>query len=176
MTLEALGNIGEAAGAIAVVVSLVYLITQMRQNTLSIRSATYQSVVGTAAGCNQILTQNKELARIFRVGGENLSELDDDERLQFSFLCMQFFDIFENLYLQYLHGTIDTDYWLPRQRSYLALFSKPGFADRWAECRPNYTEKFGRLIDEGLASIQSDPNAEGVDFLFGQTAPDRSRV
>ncbi len=37
MTLEDLGNLGEIIGAIAVVISLVYLAVQIRQNTAQIR-------------------------------------------------------------------------------------------------------------------------------------------
>jgi hypothetical protein len=37
-TIQDLGAIGEFVGAIVVVVTLVYLVLQIRQNTLSIRS------------------------------------------------------------------------------------------------------------------------------------------
>ena len=40
---QLLGNYGEFFGAIAVVVTLVYLTTQVRQNTNAIQSSTYAS-------------------------------------------------------------------------------------------------------------------------------------
>ena len=43
MSLEALGNIGEFVGALAVVISLLYLAAQMRQNSPLVRASTYQS-------------------------------------------------------------------------------------------------------------------------------------
>ena len=43
--LQSLGNIGEFVGAIGVVVSLVYLAQQMKQNTTSVRAASFNSMV-----------------------------------------------------------------------------------------------------------------------------------
>ncbi len=39
MTLQDLGNIGEFVAAIGVIISLVYLARQIRQNTESVRAA-----------------------------------------------------------------------------------------------------------------------------------------
>jgi hypothetical protein len=42
-TAQLLGNFGEFFGAIAVVVTLIYLAGQLRQNTSALRSSTYES-------------------------------------------------------------------------------------------------------------------------------------
>jgi hypothetical protein len=44
MSLEDLGNIGELIAAIGVIVSLVYLAVQMRQNTAALQSGSRQQV------------------------------------------------------------------------------------------------------------------------------------
>ena len=44
MSLNDLANIGQVIGAIAVVISLIYVAFQIRQNTNAVRSATAQSV------------------------------------------------------------------------------------------------------------------------------------
>ena len=46
MNWEAIGAIAETLGAIGVIASLVYLAGQIRQNTRSIRGATYQDLIG----------------------------------------------------------------------------------------------------------------------------------
>ena len=45
MSLRDLGNLGEFIGAMGVVVSLVYLARQMSQNTVSVRAASFNSMV-----------------------------------------------------------------------------------------------------------------------------------
>ena len=44
MTLDDLANLGEIVGAIAVLVTLIYLAIQLRQNTSAIKAQTYQEV------------------------------------------------------------------------------------------------------------------------------------
>lgn len=164
-----MGNIGEAVGAVAVVVSLVYLVVQIRQNTRSIRAATYPSIVSAAADCNQTISRDKALARIMRLGSDDPSALDADEQVQFSFLCMQLFDIFENLYLQHVHGDLDDEYWVPRRKSFLALFRSPGFAERWAVHRDDYSPSYREMVEAGIAPGPEDARARPTPP--GEAAP-----
>ena len=60
MNWEAIGAIGETIGAIAVVLTLVYLSIQIRQNTRSVRAATYQSVAEALADCSYKLVGHME--------------------------------------------------------------------------------------------------------------------
>ena len=46
MNWDAIGAIAERLGAIGVVVSLLYLATQIRQNTKSVRAAAFFGVTG----------------------------------------------------------------------------------------------------------------------------------
>ena len=62
MNWEALGAIGEIAGAIGVIATLVYLATQIRQNTAAMRGATHQTQVDSQAGVNQSVATNEKLA------------------------------------------------------------------------------------------------------------------
>jgi len=172
MSLDALGNIGEIVGAIAVVVSLFYLLLQLRQNTQSIRSATHQAVVSAAAATNQALAGDPGLARILRLGIESPGELDADEQVRFAFLCMQFFDLFENLHLQALHGVLDDDFWQPRRRAFLRLLASDGFRTVWSEKRFDYSGRFRAMVDAGLeATPPSASAAVGLDAALAMTRP-----
>jgi hypothetical protein len=62
MNWDAIGAIGEIAGAIAVVLSLMYLATQIRQNTKVAQSNTRQGVTNSAMIGGQMLAENRDLA------------------------------------------------------------------------------------------------------------------
>ena len=49
MNWEAIGAIGEIVGAVAVVFTLIYLTIQLRQNTATVKAATYQAVAEALA-------------------------------------------------------------------------------------------------------------------------------
>ena len=65
MTIMELGAIGEFIGAIAVVVTLIYLAFQMRQNTNALKLNTARSVTEELQEMFSLLASNQELAEIF---------------------------------------------------------------------------------------------------------------
>ena len=61
MILDDLGSIGSIISGIAVVVSLIYLAIQIRQNTEAERTSTYQSIVSDFGAMNNNIAGNPEL-------------------------------------------------------------------------------------------------------------------
>jgi len=79
VTLDDLGNIGEFVGAIGVIVSFVYLAIQIRQNTRTIRTSNYESVMNGMREYHALIAQDGELADIYMRGSEDLSSLEPRE-------------------------------------------------------------------------------------------------
>ena len=71
MSWEAIGAIGETVGALAVVVSLVYLAMQIRNQNQEARAATMQQVLQSNADAISQL-QNPDLAEIWIKGVEDI--------------------------------------------------------------------------------------------------------
>jgi hypothetical protein len=75
MNLNDLANLGQVIGAIAVVVSLIYVALQIRQNTAAIRSATAQSVHEHFANWYQTFATDPSLVDVGVKGfGEKFAE------------------------------------------------------------------------------------------------------
>jgi hypothetical protein len=72
VTLQDLGNLGEILGALAVVVSLFYVGSQIRQNTAAVRSPTAQAVRDNYAAWYSHLAADGELVRILIQGLKDL--------------------------------------------------------------------------------------------------------
>ena len=93
MTLEDLGNLSEIIGAIAVVVSLVYLAVQIRQNTAQIRESSQVSRLllqeNFVSGQEELIRsflENEEMFRVWRLGTTTTDELSGDDRERFGLL------------------------------------------------------------------------------------------
>ena len=84
MTLDQLGSIGEFIGAFGVVITLVYLAIQIRTNTESERSATYQSIVSDFGALNNTMASTPELSHLFVQAMENYHQLSSDEKARIS--------------------------------------------------------------------------------------------
>ena len=112
MSLEDLGNIGEFVAAVAVVVSLIYLAVQIRQNTRSVRAATHHSSARSATETQNLFAQSNDLARIFRIGSREPEELAEDERQRLDAMLLSIFMWYEDTFFQYQQSMIDREVWV----------------------------------------------------------------
>ncbi len=111
MTLQDLGNVGEFVAAIGVVVSLIYLAFQIRQNTGSIRASTEMTAMTAWNQVNAQLSGSADLAELLSRGSLDLESLDRGERTRFHSVMMSLFNILETFYRQYHAGALEADVW-----------------------------------------------------------------
>jgi len=95
-TAQLLGNFGEFAGAIGVIVTLIYLSIQVRQNTATMQRADEahrkEIDIATNSRFNEqrhALYSDSDLARIFRTGLLDPSQLDEFEWMRFYLYVQQ---------------------------------------------------------------------------------------
>ena len=122
---DAIGAIGEIAGAIAVVVTLIYFATQIRQYATGLRSATFHT---TMQEFNQINVAQLDptLADLFDRGMNDPDSLTDTENYQFVWIVRVYVNIWENMYQQFLQGACPESYWLPYARQAKVVLATPG--------------------------------------------------
>jgi len=126
VTIQDLGSIGEFVAAIATVATLAYLAAQIRQNTRTVRTSTYQAVLESSNRVNELVLDNPELHRIYRLGRTDPGQLTDEERARFRLLVGQLMNVYETMFLQYERGTLDADFWHARRRALRFVLSQPG--------------------------------------------------
>lgn len=105
MDWEAIGATGEWAGAIAVVASLIYLATQVRQSNRQIRAAARYSFLDAYGQLSASMIENKDATSVYRRGlaGESL---DEDEAMQFFFNLGQWINTWSVMYELYEEGQL----------------------------------------------------------------------
>ena len=131
MTLSNLGDLGDFLGGIGVVLTLIYLANQIRQNTRVVRIASLQQWVTTVATVNAGISQNSEFSRIYRAGTENAKSLEPHERLQFNMHLYQLFNTFESLFFQAEQGAIDQLFFEAKMETMRATLAQPGIRGWW---------------------------------------------
>src|SRR6266480_1926509 len=99
MTLSDLANLGQIIGAVAVVISLIYVALQIRQNTNAVRSATAQSVHEHFASWYHLIAADAELCRIAANGLRDYQSLSENERTRFIAVFMSFLSYSQNAFL-----------------------------------------------------------------------------
>ena len=154
--LDALGNIGDFVGGIAVIVTLIYLAVQVRQNTRSTRLASMQSAMLAAQNIGMLPAQDRDLARVVRVGLATPDELDDDELQQFRYFLMSMLRVHEDMFVQHRAGVVDDETWMARSSSLRTIFSMPGGWKVW-DASTAYREDFRTWMQSELD--REDPPA-----------------
>jgi len=93
MTIQDWGALGEILGAIAVLITLVYLAVQTRINTNQLEkiaqsnSAQFnQSVVETWNDFRKYIVSDPDVATVYTLGLNDIDQLSDVDRVRFGFL------------------------------------------------------------------------------------------
>jgi hypothetical protein len=131
MSLEDLGNIGEFVAAVAVVVSLIYLAVQIRQNTRSVRMASHHSISTTMHELSKTMVYEPAVADLWRRGSHDLDSLSNDERMRFETIAAWLFRMYEELFPYHKRGQIEANFWKTRSRNMLAYLTLPGVRQWW---------------------------------------------
>lgn len=122
LSLSEWANLAEVVGAAAVVVSLLFVGVQVRDNTAEIRATNRQQLVGRAHEATRSFAVDPGLATIL-AKVESSESLSDAEAIQYGYLIRAtLYDVQEGFVLN-REGRLDDAYWATRAavaRAYLA--------------------------------------------------------
>ena len=166
MDWEAIAAVGEILGATAVVISLVYVAAQVRQNTNALRRTASADAVAAIRDWNRDLAVNSELNRVYRSGVEGLDSLTPDDRAQFGVIAFNLFKTFEDLHYQYLNGAMDPDVWSGWENIARVSLTSPG-------CRVYYESRHSYFNPDFQAWMGAQlPDADDKRLRHGDAAAD----
>ena len=117
VTLQDVGNLGEFVGALGVVLSLVYLAGQMRQNTISVRAAAFNSMTENSIRLLENIFPNEEFAELLHRAESDAPDLTPGEAMQWHTYMTAVFRHFGNLVYQYRVDALDKQMWEAYQRT-----------------------------------------------------------
>jgi hypothetical protein len=159
VNLDALGNIGDFVGGIAVVVTLAYLAVQIRQNTRHVRQSVELARATSIKGANATepsmlaIAQDPELARIFRAGLADYSSLAGDESLRFTMvLGAMVSSIAVQITEQMMLGIHESDSIGDQVLALKRFLATPGGREWWKRNGVLYSGVIRRLVDERVLS------------------------
>ncbi len=132
MNWTAIGAMAEVLGAIGVVITLLHISRQVRENTLSIRRSTTHDALGNIADFNQFVASDPQLVDLFWRGTSTPYELSDEEWQRFVSLASTLIRRFELLFLDHAGGTLADDIWEAQANNIRTWMTTPGIV-RWLD-------------------------------------------
>jgi hypothetical protein len=161
MNWEAIGALSELVGATAVVVTIGYLTLQVRQQTVAVRSASYQSSTDALNQINIAIATDPELLRVVSSQPASLDELSTEDRYRYSYVLLSLFRVRETIFYQRDEGTTAAQSWTREEITSRKNLESTGVRDWWKTVEYGFAPEFKEYIDGVVAQIDNSIDADG---------------
>jgi len=160
MSISELGSLGEFVSAVAVLVTLIYLSLQIRQNTHATRAVSHHAVTDALNQLNLTIGRDPELMQLWLSGMSNRSALNKVQCEQFDTLLRAYLHICDTMYYQARVGAGDSELWDAEKRYVAITLTSPG-GKEWLEINSQSissgfrTEVFKTIEQHKISSTDS---------------------
>jgi hypothetical protein len=150
--LDALGNLGDFIGGLAVVVTLIYLSIQVRQNTSALRTASWQAVVSSYRENNRLRTHSST-ALAWAKGLTAYPELPFEDRSLFGTVMVEEALCFQGAFALHTSGQLEESTYQSYLDWFASLVATPGGRVWWERVgRPVFVPVMVAAVDQRLAT------------------------
>lgn len=155
-----LQTITELVGLVAVIVTLVFVGFELRQNTRAVESSATQEVHANFSGWYASLQSDPDLLMITLKGMQDYGSLDVTEKGQFIAVFMVFVSNCQTAFYKWRDGLLDEELWSGWRQLSLNFFSTSGGKDFWAERSYMFGEGFREFVDREIIPAKPNPEAK----------------
>jgi hypothetical protein len=152
MNWDAIGAIGEIVGAVAVLVTLIYLSVQIRQNTKAVRSTAIDSSITALSAIRDRILSDKEIAEMYVLGSEDPDALDKADLTRFRMLLTNTLFAMMNLYENSKDTGISEAFWANQKANIRRVLATNGGKWFWGEYRHEFEDEFAKVVDQIIES------------------------
>ena len=141
MNWDAIAAIGEILGATAVVVTLLFVAREVRQNNRSLSVTALRDTTAQWNHWSEMLATSGDLAEIVTKGNRNYNSLTETQQLRYGAYAQAFFDNVES------YRSLVIDHRLERDLDVLISITNkrlaiPGFNAWWGDNTGDYADDF----------------------------------
>ncbi len=158
MNWDAIAALAELLAAVGVVISLVYLALQVRQNTDQVRLNSESLGMAHEMGGAQMsvdialaVATDAELSELVGRGMSANSDLTVAERVRFGSFVYAALAGFQAGYYNYRKGFADSGAWQGHEGDLRETMRGPGARAWWPRIRMRFSPEFAKYVDEILA-------------------------
>ncbi|MFV1985682.1 MAG: hypothetical protein ACC682_00260 [Gemmatimonadota bacterium] len=145
-------GVRDLVGFIGVVLSMLFVGLEVRQNTTAVRSATQQAIADQANTLDLLVASDPAMARLMgRLFEEQITfadAADDPELLQLAFFVRAALRRVENIYLQVENGVLDEAAF---DRIGYGFYRTPFARSVWVDMKNSFDPSFRAFFDQRIA-------------------------
>lgn len=158
MDLETVYYIGQTLAVLALIISLVFVGFQIRQNTRATQAASHNDISTAFGDLNHSWAENHDLSEIIIRGMNDRQALNPVEQWRFDATGRAYFHIVHTMFVQARLGVGDKSIMLAEVQGLKTLLSTPGGKEFWMENPYGFSEEFRAYVDR----LVIEANAESA--------------
>jgi hypothetical protein len=150
MDLENFARIAEIISSVAVVVSLIYVGMQVRQNTRALRATTYNSVSSNSVAILSPMYAHPEFTEFLTRVQSAPDAATPAEKQRFHILMLSAFRHWDNLYYQFRNGTLEREMRESYDRTMANWLTNPAWREWFKHNATFFSESLRALVRDRL--------------------------
>jgi len=150
LSWDAITATAEAAGALGVLISIVYLALQVKQSTEKSRITRGQNLITANSEVNALVANNPELSHIVRTGMLDFASLSQDDQFRFSMLFFSFMTKNDFNFQLWRGNRLESAHWERTEFELRTFLVLPGCRDWWGRDKARFSGEFVEYVDSLL--------------------------
>ena len=146
---------GEFLGGIAVVASLIYLASQIRQNSRLLEASIADTRLKSQTEGTTLMVQDAEVSRIFWDGIADRSSLSEADRRRFDPLVSMWFTGHRENYKFYRDEMISRETWDGYEQAMRWQLQQPGMREWWREWNRVLPREFRDFVEGVIREVEA---------------------
>jgi hypothetical protein len=139
MNWEVVSTVAEVLGATGVIITVIYLAVQIRQNTRFVQGATEHTLMTQEIDVYALLATH---ADVYQRGCGDLASLSKADRIVFDNLVFAEMSQIYSGWVQRKQGLIEPQVWQAYEKSVVLTLADAGFRKAWEEGKETYPKDF----------------------------------
>lgn len=157
MSLADLAALGSFISGVAVVITLVILILQMRQASRNQRATMHFQRLAVVQDASIAIMSNPELSSLQIRGGTGDASMPVEMVMQYLVLTRSIFRLFEEFFYQHRDGMLDDVRWATNVRRFRMFSTAPGFRAAWRTEASSYEKDFAAWVESVFLEVTATP-------------------
>lgn len=151
---DAISAISSVIGGIGVILSVVFLVYEVRRNALAIEGATVQSLMSLERDVFAMFAAHADLC--IR-GNQDRPSLSEADRYRYDRVVASYMSLVYSASIQFDGKLIDRDCWEAYRNAARSHLDNPGFRESWLAFRHGYPKSFMAVVEGLCESVALPP-------------------
>ena len=138
----------EVASAGAILLGLVFVGLELKQNTEAVESQTSQGLLELANQANNQIGSDQQLAELILRVNKGVDELNELEALQYGRFVHSEMNIWEHAFFSHANGTMHSDLWTGYDMAYRRFYCESWSKLVWRKIEIGFSEQFKAHVNK----------------------------